>query len=199
MTKTKTVLFVDGTNLYGSQYELFGPEAYLNFSQFLSTIEQVLGKKFQTIYFYASYSPTPKIPSEKQKKYLKNEALFYRSVKQVSSVVFFKGYRSPTSGKEKEVDVKLTADLVHLAHIDAYKEVFLLTGDADFLQALFIINSLRKKVQLLCLENKIMHKGMYHFQTSILHFSKKQFPSQRKTQLVTEFLLDKRKLVSKIL
>ncbi|EKD80061.1 MAG: hypothetical protein ACD_40C00213G0045 [uncultured bacterium] len=54
----KTFLFVDGSNLYGSQYELFGPDKYLDFSS----------------------SPTPTKVSIKQQKYLKNEQYFYRSV-----------------------------------------------------------------------------------------------------------------------
>ena len=36
----KTYLFVDGTNLYASQYELFGPKKYLNFSKFTKEVEK---------------------------------------------------------------------------------------------------------------------------------------------------------------
>lgn len=37
--KNKTYLFIDGTNLYAGQYELFGPDKYLDFSKFIKQIE----------------------------------------------------------------------------------------------------------------------------------------------------------------
>ena len=74
----KTYLFIDGTNLYASQFELFGPQKYLNFSKFIKEVEKKIKVKFNKIYFYASYSPKPKRLSKKQKLYLKNEALFYQ-------------------------------------------------------------------------------------------------------------------------
>lgn len=134
-TVNKTFLFVDGTNLYAGQYQLFGPDRYLNFSLFIKEIEAKLQTSFDTIYFYASYSPRSKSPTRREKLYLKNEALFYRSVRETKGVLFFRGYRSKTSGKEKEVDVKLAVDLVDFAHRKYYKTAYLMSGDADFMQA----------------------------------------------------------------
>lgn len=74
-------LFIDGTNLYAGQYKLFGPDKYLDFSKFIKAIEANIAKKFDKIYFYASYSPKSKKPTAKEKEYLKNEAFFYRGVK----------------------------------------------------------------------------------------------------------------------
>ena len=114
----KTYLFIDGTNLYASQYELFGPQKYLNFSKFIEEIEKKIKVKFNKIYFYASYTPKKKKTTKKEKLYIVNEFQFYKSVKNSKRVKFFKGYRSKTSGKEKEVDVipehpmKRTADFV---------------------------------------------------------------------------------------
>lgn len=165
-----TYLFVDGSNLYGSQYELFGPQKYLNFKKFIKILEKELNLSFNKIYFYASYSPKPKKISRKAKLYLKNEAFFYKSVNRVKDVVFFKGYRSKTSGKEKEVDVKLTADLVQFGFENKYNKIFLLTGDADFLQALFSISKLKKDIQIISIENQIMYKGAFYFRTSVIDF-----------------------------
>lgn len=136
-------------------------------------------------------------PTQKQKLYLKNEALFYKSVKIANHAIFFKGYRSPTSGKEKEVDVKLTADLIHLAHKDSYDEAYLISGDADFLQALFIVSSIGKKVNILCLENKIMYKGIYRFPTRIVRLSREKI-KYSKTRFVSEIFFQKKKLFKKI-
>ena len=34
--KIKTYLFIDGSNLYAGQYDLFGPENYLDFPNLLA-------------------------------------------------------------------------------------------------------------------------------------------------------------------
>lgn len=172
--RTRRYLFIDGTNLYAGQYDLFGPDKYLEFPKFIEKTEEKLSLKFDKIYFYASYSPSPQKPTEKQKKYLKNEAMFYKSVKETKNLVFFKGYRSKTSDKEKQVDVKLTADIITYAFLNKYEEVFLMTGDADFIQALFSVRKFnhKKKISLICLENKIMYQGLLFFQSYVLVFKK---------------------------
>ncbi len=170
-----TYLFVDGTNLYAAQYELFGPNKYICFSELIKQTEQKLQLSFTKIYFYASYSPKSKKPHQNEKLFLKNEGLFYRSVKQTDKVVFFTGYRSKTSGKEKEVDVKLTADIITYAFLKRFNNVFLLTGDADFLQALLSIRKFHNRINinLLCMENKIMYQGLFRFKTFIMVFIRK--------------------------
>lgn len=186
----KTYLFIDGTNLYAGQYELFGPKAYLNFSKLIKETENKLKTTFEKIYFYASYSPKSKHPNKKEVLFLKNEALFYKNVKQTKNVVLFTGYRSKTSGKEKEVDVKLATDLVAFAFLKKYSQVFLMTGDADFLQALFTINQYHPKIKinLICLENKIMYRGMFRFQTYILHITDKNIVYNESRTLKKIFL-----------
>jgi len=74
----KNYLFIDGTNLYASQYILFGPKRYLIFSKFIKELEKKIKVKFNQICFYASYSPRPKRLDKKQALYLKNEGLFYQ-------------------------------------------------------------------------------------------------------------------------
>jgi len=172
MRRFKASLFIDGTNLYAAQYELFGPKKYLNFAKLIEEIEKKIRVKFDKIYFYASYSSTPKKPTEKQKLYLKNEALFYKSVKQTPSTVFFKGYRSKTSGKEKEVDVKLAVDIVDFAHRGKFSSMYLFSGDADFLQALFAIRSLGKKIFVISLQNKVLYRAAFFFLTYMVIFKK---------------------------
>ncbi len=167
----KTYLFVDGTNLYAAQYELFGPDKYLDFSKFINETEERVGVKFDQIYFYASYSPKEKKLTKKEKLYLKNEALFYRGVKKTAKTIFFKGYRSQSSGKEKEVDVKMAVDIVDLAHLGRYENLYLFSGDADFIQALEAAKRLKKKVSVLCLENKFMFRSLIGFPVFLLNFT----------------------------
>jgi uncharacterized LabA/DUF88 family protein len=169
--KKKAFLFIDGSNLYAAQFELFGPKQYLYFPSFISLIEKRLSIRFSKIFFYTSYSPIPKKPTEKETSYLKNEAFFYRSAKQVVNLVFFKGYRSPTSRKEKEVDVKLAVDIVEKASRNHYDRIYLISGDADFMEALFAARRFRKEVNVVCLENKIIYKSFRFFPTKVLVFS----------------------------
>lgn len=169
----KSFLFIDGTNLYAAQYELFGPTSYLHFPSFIKKIENSLHGIFDEIYFYASYSPRSKYPTDKEKLYLKNEFFFYRSVKSMQKLTFFKGYRSPTSGKEKEVDVKLSVDIVDFAHLKKYQKMFLLTGDADFMEALKIHSGLGIETEILCMENKIMFKALLFYRMHVLKFTHK--------------------------
>lgn len=173
-TADKTFLFVDGTNLYAGQYELFGPGKYLDFLLFIKEIESKLAITFDRIYFYASYSPKPSKPTIKQKHYLKNEAFFYKSVKNTKHVTFFTGYRSKTSGKEKEVDVKLAVDIVDFAHRNYYQNAYLMSGDADFMEALHVLRRLRLPIMVLCIENKIMFKSILFYPTYIITFGKKR-------------------------
>jgi len=198
-TSDKTFLFVDGTNLYAGQFQLFGHDRYLDFSLLIKEIQNQLGIIFDKIYFYASYSPRSKNPTRREKLFLKNEALFYKSVKRTKNVTFFTGYRSKASGKEKEVDVKLTADLISYAFLDKFNKAFLFTGDADFLQALFTLKRFQnnRKICLLCLENKIMYKGAFYFKTYILNFrlAKQKFHRKQKV----EFLRLKESIVVKSL
>lgn len=164
------ILFVDGSNLYGSQYKIFGPKEYLNFSKLARILEKKLLLKFSEILFYASYSPKPKITTPKSVEYLKNEGLFYKNVKETPKITFFKGYRSKTSGKEKEVDVKLSVDIVKYAYEKKCNQIYLLSGDADFLQALFAIQHLPISINILCVENTVMFKGAYYFKTNVIDF-----------------------------
>lgn len=166
----KTFLFVDGSNLYGAQFKFFGPKNYLDFSIFIKLLEKGLKTNFDEIYFYASYSPKPARLKKNIKEYLKNEGLFYRGVKNTKRTTFFKGYRSPTSGKEKEVDVKITADIVRFGFEKKFNKMYLLTGDADFLQALFAIQNLKVGIEIISIENQVMHKGAFYYPTTIVDF-----------------------------
>lgn len=191
-------LFDDGTNLYGAQFELFGPQKYLNFSKFIKEVEKKIKVKFNKIYFYASYSPKLEKLTKKQKLYLKNEALFYRDVRKTQNVVFSKGYRSKTSGKEKEVDVKLAVDIVNFAHLGKFGGLYLFSGDADFMHALRITESLTKGIFILALENRVPNRFSYFYSTYVIVFSKRFkgriFPKQR----IKTLFVDKKKLLKDI-
>lgn len=186
----KTFLFIDGTNLYAAQYELFGPDRYLHFPTFIKEIERGTQIEFDCLFFYASYSPRPKRLTKKVKQYLTNEAMFYRSVRVTQKLTFFRGYRSPTSGKEKEVDVNLAVDIVHLAHLQKYKNLYLFSGDADFMHALEITKKLKCHISILAIENRIPNRFSYLFRTHVFSFGGKQ-PRVHPHQKITTINLEK--------
>lgn len=115
MSKTRTNLYIDGTNLFAGQNELFGPNKFLQFSSLISTINKLFN--VNKIYFYASYMIKIS-PSSQLKKLVICEAQFYRQVRNTSNVTFFKGHRSAASGKEKGVDVHLAVDMVKDAFLN---------------------------------------------------------------------------------
>ena len=173
MDKPKKIyLFVDGSNLYAGQYELFGPKKYLDFGKLIEQIEEKLEIKFSRTHFYASYSPKQTTLTTKVKNYLKNEALFYANAKKLKNLIFFKGYRSPTSQKEKEVDVKLAVDIVDYAHLNLYDELFLFSGDADFTQAINVAVRLKKKISILAIQNRIPFRFTCYYRTHIIVFQR---------------------------
>ena len=51
-----TNLYIDGTNLFAGQYELFGPKKHLSFHFLIKEINKLI--KIDDIYFYASYMGT---------------------------------------------------------------------------------------------------------------------------------------------
>lgn len=163
-------LFIDGSNLYASQYDLVGPNNFIHFPTLITGLEEKLHIIFDVIFFYASYSPRPSNPTKEQKNFLNNEYYFYKSVKEEKRITFFKGYRSKTSGKEKEVDVKLSVDLVGYGLLDKFNKAFLMTGDADFLQAGHFLKIHRPSISLtlLCIQNKIMYKGLFYYPSYIV-------------------------------
>jgi uncharacterized LabA/DUF88 family protein len=167
----KIFLFIDGTNLYSAQYKLFGPSSFLDFSCFIKKIEEALHISFFQIHFYASYSPQNNILTSKDKLYLKNEALFYKSAKSVPQLQFFTGYRSKTSGKEKEVDVKLAVDIVDYCHQNKFDSLYFCSGDADFNHALQIVRRFNKPISLIGLETRIPMRLSNYYPTSIFTFS----------------------------
>ena len=180
-SKGKTYLFIDGSNLYSAQYEIFGPNKYLSFPEFISLIEKNLKIKFDQIYFYGSYTPRKDKPTLKERQFIINEFKFYQSVKLVKNLIFFKGYRSKTSGKEKEVDVKLSVDLVGYGLLGDYDEAFLMTGDADFLQAVFFVKKHKADIRLslICIENRILYKGLFYLPSYVFVFGKKILKNEK--------------------
>jgi len=166
----KTYLFVDGSNLYAGQYDLLGPKKYLNFGKFVEFVERKIKIKFDEIFFYGSYSPKPKRMTKNVENYLKNEAFFYKSARNIAKLNFYKGHRSLTSGKEKGVDVALASDLVRFACEKKFKYGYLITGDADFQHCIEIAVDKGRLMKLISIENRVPHRLSILYRTYIFWF-----------------------------
>ena len=172
--RVKRFLFVDGSNLYAGQYDLFGPKQYLFFPDFMKAVEDSFDFTFDTIYYYTSFTRRQKTMTRKLIKFTIAEAAFHKSVSKTPRLVFFKGYRSKTSGKEKEVDVKLAVDIVDFSHRNMMDEIYLFSADADYMHALLVAKRLRKKITVMSIENRLPYRYSFLFKTIVAKFNKEE-------------------------
>ncbi len=152
-TAKTTNLYVDGTNLLAGLIEIFGYTKVPSFSSILKTINQYY--KINRVYFYASFTPRKNVRKSKIKQQIFLEKKFFDQVKQVKNVTFYKGYRSPTSKKEKGVDVHLAVDIVKHAFFGQYQQAVIFTGDADLAYPVEIVKQLKLAVFAIFLPNRL--------------------------------------------
>ncbi|MBU1085320.1 MAG: NYN domain-containing protein [Candidatus Beckwithbacteria bacterium] len=145
--KKMTNLYIDGTNLFAGQNVLFGPHQYLSFTYLMKEIKKII--RVDKVFFYASY-----MNSKQRKKLTTTEALFYREVKETKNVFFYKGHRSPTTGKEKGVDVHMAVDIVKDALLGNCGQVVVMTGDADLIYPIEVVKFFGISTKALFLPNR---------------------------------------------
>jgi len=192
----KTFLYIDGTNLLAGLVEIFGFNKVPTFSNILKQIEK--SYKPDQIYFYTSFTPSsdkhPDIPNQ-----IRVEQIFFNDVKKCKKIVFYKGYRSPTSGQEKGVDVHLAIDIVKHAYENKYGKAILMTGDADITYPVEIVRNLGKKIIGIFLPNRFS-LGISHSVDSsiVLNYKNKfDFPKRRLPKSVIIMEINKFKALAK--
>ena len=173
----KTFLYIDGTNLFAGQNELFGPKKYLSFKFLIKEINKLI--KIDEIYFYASYMNQDKKTS-KYKELIASEALLYREVKTTPNAVFYKGHRSVTSGKEKGVDVHFAVDIVKDVFLGVCDSVVMMTGDADLIYPVEIVRTLNVPVYAVFLPNRFSLEMAYKAKTAFVLNLLNKFQTNRK-------------------
>lgn len=168
----KTFLYIDGTNLFAGQNELFGPKKYLSFQFLIKEINKLV--KVDHIYFYASYMNKKNHLTSRLKDLIAAEALFYREVLHTKNVTFFKGHRSPTSGKEKGVDVHLSVDIVKDIFLKLCDQIVIMTGDSDLIYPLEVVKFLKIPTYAIFLPNRFSLEMSYKVnKASVLNFDNK--------------------------
>ncbi|MDP3917955.1 MAG: NYN domain-containing protein [Candidatus Woesebacteria bacterium] len=156
--KNKIYLYIDGTNLLAGLVEMFGFGKVPSFASILKIIKKYY--KYNQIYFYASYTSLKgitKLPKEKQEKVKKQiglEIKYFKKVRNIKNLVFYQGYRSPTSKKEKGVDVHLAVDMVKDAFLKNCNQAIIFSGDADFEYPVEILKELSIPVYAIFIPNR---------------------------------------------
>lgn len=148
----KTFLYTDGTNLLAGLAEIFGIKKVPKFQDILKEIYKLY--KIDQIYFYASYTSSKYIKSKKIREYIKLERDFFNQVKNTNNLTFYKGYRSPSSKKEKGVDVHLAVDIVKDAFLKRFSQAVIFSGDADLAYSVEIVRNLGMRIYALFLPNR---------------------------------------------
>lgn len=184
MSSNKTYLYIDGTNLLAGLVDLFGFEKVPTFSSILKIINKYY--KYNQIFFYASYTSSKgmtKLPIEKQKKVRKQiglEIKYFKKVRNTKNLVFYQGYRSPTSKKEKGVDVHLAVDMVKNAFLKNCSRAIIFSGDADFEYSVEILRELNIPVYAIFIPNRFSLAIAYKCMTPIVLNYNNLFVSKRK-------------------
>lgn len=159
--KKRANLYIDGTNLFAGQNELFGPRKHLSFAYLIQEIKKLI--PVDDIFFYASYMNRrnrTKLTTER-KQLIAAEALFYREVRNTKGVTFYRGHRSPTSGKEKGVDVHLSVDIVKDIFLGSCNQIVIMTGDADLIYPLEVVKILKFPTHAIFLPNRFSLEMAY--------------------------------------
>ena len=148
----KTFLYIDGTNLLAGLVEIFGYNNIPSFDSILKEIRKYY--KIDKIYFYASYTPSKNVRRKSIKKQIGLEIEFFKEVREQKDLTFYKGYRSPTSKKEKGVDVHLAVDMVKDAFLKKFDRAIIFSGDADFEYSVEIVRNSGLPVYAFFLPNR---------------------------------------------
>lgn len=132
--------------------EIFGYNNIPSFDSILKEIRKYY--KIDKIYFYASYTPSKNIRNRNVKRQIGLEIKFFKEVREQKDLTFYKGYRSPTSKKEKGVDVHLAADMIKDAFLKKFDRAIIFSGDADFEYCVEIVRNLGLPVYAFFLPNR---------------------------------------------
>ena len=179
-----TYLYIDGTNLFAGLYDLFGGKMP-RFADILKQIRKLFA--IDKIFFYATYLGPKEKMDHKYKSLITQEAKFYREVKETKNIIFYKGHRSPTSGREKGVDVHLCADIFKDAIYKKYKQSLIMSGDADLSYPVELITEKHIPVHAVFLSNRFsLSISIAATSTTILNcknsFPKSYFKAIRKNK-----------------
>lgn len=151
----RVALFFDGKNFYHGLREIQSPEYRINFLRLANWLrEKTNGSVIVGAHYYTGVEPPDQeLPESAGKlegflKIVQSQRGFYvhRFPRWKHTDVCKKCGEEHHYTHEKQVDTSIVADMVKGAAIDAYDVAILLSGDADFIPAIQVVNGLGKQV-----------------------------------------------------
>jgi len=135
--RERVMIFIDGPNVYAARKQLG-----LKIDYFKLIRELANGGQLIRPYFYTAYNPYDEEDRREMMKFLRVLESGGFSVKAVPLRL--------REGRlvEKGVDVALVTDMLLLAFNNAYDTAILVSGDADFVEAVKSIKSMGKRVEV---------------------------------------------------
>lgn len=187
----KTFLYIDGTNLLAGLIDIFGFSRVPSFASILKLIKKY--NKYDQVFFYASYTSPKgiaKLPIKKQKKVKKQiglEIKYFKKVRDTKNLVFYQGYRSPASKKEKGVDMHLAVDFVKGAFLNEYSTAIILTGDADLIYPVQIAKTLGFNISSVFVASRFSRGIMFESEFSLILDNKSSFSIKKIERTTNKF------------
>ena len=151
----RVALFFDGKNFYHGLREVQSPDYKINFSKLADWLrEKTNGSVIVGSHYYTGVEPPgQELPESAGKlegflKVIQSQRGFYvhRFPRWRHTDVCKRCGEQHHYTHEKQVDTSIVADMVKGAAIDAYDVAILLSGDADFIPAIKVVNNLGKQV-----------------------------------------------------
>ena len=142
----RVVIFIDGPNLYTTLRTLGQRVDYFKLAE-----ELARGRRLVRTYIYTTYNPER--PDEKEGMERFRRTLEFGGPFVVKPIPKHKKFINEGGEKrviwvEKGVDVALVTDMLKLAYSDAYDTAILISGDADFVEAVRAVQERGKKVEV---------------------------------------------------
>jgi len=146
----RVILFVDGSNLYGSIRELtkrMGVRIGINYEKFFHFLAG--GRKLARVYYYHSLPQEESNPEVFKQQVDFMYAVRARANENGINLKVRQAFQQPRGlgFVEKGTDVKLATDLLSLAFHDAYDVAVLVSGDSDYVEVVEEVQRLGKIVE----------------------------------------------------
>ena len=148
-----TCLYVDASNVYGGLVEILPLGCYLDFGEILACIREDF--VVNRIKAYGTYLSDEPLASLARRKLIGAQQKFFQTIRDIPEAEFIKGYLSPTSRKEKGIDVKMAVDMVKDAYDSTSLTALIMTGDDDFLYPVICLRNMNIKVHLVALGSRL--------------------------------------------
>jgi uncharacterized LabA/DUF88 family protein len=144
----RVICFIDGSNLYGHLERVFGSGKV----HIPDLCYRLTGPHRKLISWRYYAAPVPQGATDSDKKRYTGQQRFFQFIRRHRKGVLRLGrFQQDSAGqlKEKGVDVLLAVDLVRLAAEDGFDAAVVLSGDADLVPAIEMVQKLyRRRVEV---------------------------------------------------